>query len=253
MSEKILSSFYGVKWRDFSSYRLSSQMDFFKRQVFVDVTLVCDDHKFEAHQIVISSASPIFQNILEQDNHPHPIIYLKGIQRHIFGLLLDFIYAGEVSIPENEFETFMKLAKEFKIKGLTDEGLTISGDKNIELESDSTDENKQVINHKITSNYESEYEVVDLKEDYSLVDDKEELIKSENRRRKIHFQPYWLKGTDSNGHQIKTYIEKFDDFHVHCTLCNKTIATHYSGRSAIEKHYQSKSHVKIAILKLMVK
>ena len=76
-------------------------------------------------------------------------------------------YAGGVSIPENEFETFMKLAKEFKIKGLTDEGLTISGDKNIELESDSTDENKQVINHKITSNYESEYEFVDLKEDYS--------------------------------------------------------------------------------------
>ena len=65
---------------------------------------------------------------------------------------------------------------------------TISGDKNIELESDSTDENKQVINHKITSNYESEYEVVDLKEDYSLVDDKEELIKSENRRRKIHLK-----------------------------------------------------------------
>ena len=101
-------------------------MDFFKREAFVDVPLVCDDHKFEAHQIVISSAIPIFQNILEQDNHPHPITYLKGIQRHIFGLLLDFIYAGEVSIPENEFETFMKLAKEFKIKGLTDEGLTIS-------------------------------------------------------------------------------------------------------------------------------
>jgi len=111
-----------------------------------------------------------------------------------------------------------------------------------------------VLNLKSSRNYESEYELVDVKEEFLEIvpNERKNSYKSETRA-KIHFQPYWLDETDSNGDKIKTYIKKSDEFHVHCTLCNKTFQTHNSGRSAIEKHIQSKSHLKIANLKFMVK
>ena len=44
---------------------------------FCDVTLVCEDKQIEAHKLVISSHSPVLENILKFNKTFHPVIYLR--------------------------------------------------------------------------------------------------------------------------------------------------------------------------------
>ena len=45
---------------------------------FADVTLACGDgQQMEAHKIILAAFSPFFERILEHNNHPHLLIYLR--------------------------------------------------------------------------------------------------------------------------------------------------------------------------------
>ena len=47
---------------------------------FCDVTLVSDDQKqFQAHRYVLGTFSPVLNNILLNNLHSHPLIYLRGV------------------------------------------------------------------------------------------------------------------------------------------------------------------------------
>ena len=117
-----MSGLYEVSWPEYSSNRTSCLSELLKRNVFIDVTLVFDDNEqVSAHKVILSSASSFFQNILEKNPHPNPMIYLKGMTRKLFISLLDFIYLGEVSLPESDFDTFISMARDLKIKGLLNE------------------------------------------------------------------------------------------------------------------------------------
>ena len=51
---------------------------------FSGVTLVCDDgQQVEAHQIILAPSSLL----LGRNKHPQPLIYMRGIQSHIFWLV----------------------------------------------------------------------------------------------------------------------------------------------------------------------
>ena len=44
---------------------------------FTDVTLACEDvHQFEAHKVILAATSPFFKNLLVQNRHAHPLIYM---------------------------------------------------------------------------------------------------------------------------------------------------------------------------------
>ena len=88
---------------------------------FSDVTLACLDNQMRAHKVVLAASSPILENILIQNSHPNPLIYLTGVKYSDLVVLLDFIYLGEVAIMKEELQGFLALANEFKIKGLTEE------------------------------------------------------------------------------------------------------------------------------------
>ena len=85
-----MKGLYEVSWPEYSTNRTSCLKDMYKQRKFVDVTLVLDDHQIEAHKVVISSASSFFQRVLETNQHPHPMLYLKGIQKDLFSSMLDF-------------------------------------------------------------------------------------------------------------------------------------------------------------------
>ena len=87
MSEKLC-----LQWNDFKANvnfafgRLRDDED------FTDITLACEDgQQLEAHKVILAASSPFFEEILRRNKHPHPLIYLKGIQSQDLLAILDFL------------------------------------------------------------------------------------------------------------------------------------------------------------------
>ena len=88
---------------------------------FLDVTLCSEDGKsIKAHKVVLSSFSPVFQNILKNNPHPHPLLFLSSVTVTELANILTFIYLGEAQIPVGEFDRFIEVAKRFKINGIAE-------------------------------------------------------------------------------------------------------------------------------------
>ena len=98
---------YHLKWKDFVSNNSSSLTDLFEESTFSDVTLVSDDHQpFHAHRYVLSAHSPYFKDILLNNPHPHPLIYLRGIHHEDLYALLQFIYLGKAWVYHSDMKRF---------------------------------------------------------------------------------------------------------------------------------------------------
>ena len=79
MTEGII---YTLKWKDFNYNVKSRVSNVIKEQSFCDVTLVSDDHKpFLAHRCILSSFIPVLRNILFNNPHTQPLIYLRGVNQ----------------------------------------------------------------------------------------------------------------------------------------------------------------------------
>ena len=93
--------------------------DVFAENIFSDVTLVSDDQiPLHAHKYVLSAFSPVLKNMILNNPHPHPLIFLRGLNHQDLLSILNFIYLGMASINHNNFGTFFEAAKELEIKQL---------------------------------------------------------------------------------------------------------------------------------------
>ena len=114
------------------SVKLCVQLEDFKENVnsafgslrndkeLTDVTLAFeDDQPMEAHKVILAASSPFFEKILQQNKHPHPLIYLKGYQSRDFLSILDFFYYGEAQVYQEDLDSFLAIAEEIQLKGLT--------------------------------------------------------------------------------------------------------------------------------------
>jgi len=86
---------------------------------FFDVTLACDDSQVEAHKVILAACSPWFRNILRRNPHQHPLLYLKGVKYKELVCVLNFMYQGEVNVAQEELNSFLSVAEELRVKGLT--------------------------------------------------------------------------------------------------------------------------------------
>ena len=68
------------------------------------------------HKVVLSAGSPFFEKILKSLKHPHPLVYLRGVEARHMESLLDFIYCGEVMVQWEELENFLKTGEELKVR-----------------------------------------------------------------------------------------------------------------------------------------
>jgi len=149
---EIMSGMYEVTWPEFSSNRTSYLYEQVKQNNFVDVTIVFDDEEMSAHKVVLASSSSFFQRVLERSTHPNPMLYLKGVEKRLFSHLLEFIYLGEVSLPDADFDKFLQMARDLKIKGLLmenpgveeiDQGSYALEDESVTLKDDSYIDNQE--------------------------------------------------------------------------------------------------------------
>ena len=120
MSEKLC-----LQWNEFRKNVKSAFGRLRNDKEFTDVTLACE-------------------KILKKSKHPHPLIYLKGFQSKDFVSIMDFLYFGEANVYQEDLDSFLALAEEIQLKGLT--GQT-SCDLTEEIEKTEHSETVQKSNH----------------------------------------------------------------------------------------------------------
>ena len=109
-----------LQWNDFQENITSTFKELREDTELTDVTLACEDgQQIEAHKVVLASSSPFFMDLLKKNKHPHPLIYLRGLTSTDLGAIMDFLYYGEANVFQEDLDTFLALAEEFRLKGVT--------------------------------------------------------------------------------------------------------------------------------------
>merc|ERR1712013_651097 len=67
----------------------------------------------------LSACSPFFRTVLRRNRHEHPLLYLKGVKYADLVSVLNFMYHGEVNVAQEELNSFLAVAEDLKVKGLT--------------------------------------------------------------------------------------------------------------------------------------
>ena len=115
MSEKLC-----LQWNDFKANVNSAFGRLRDDKEFTDVTLACEDgQQMEVHKVILAASSPFFEKILQRNKHPHPLIYLRGFQSQDLLAILDFLYFGEANVYQENLDSFLAIAEELELKGLT--------------------------------------------------------------------------------------------------------------------------------------
>merc|ERR1712227_582911 len=110
---------FSLRWNDYNKNINQTYQRLLQSKNFADVTLVCSDGKrIEAHKVILSGSGSFFSDILTNSDHPHPLIYMKGVSVNDLKSIIDFIYNGEVNIAQNNLDTFLALAEELQLTGL---------------------------------------------------------------------------------------------------------------------------------------
>ena len=83
------------------------------------MTLACEEEQVQAHKVILSACSPFFRAVLRKNPHSHPLLYLKGVKYGDMQAVLNFMYHGEVNVAQEDLNSFLSVAEELKVKGLT--------------------------------------------------------------------------------------------------------------------------------------
>ena len=112
---------YNLKWKFFTDNQDSALEELFtKNNNQADVTLVSDDKvAFPVQKFVIGACSPVLKDLLTKNPHPHPMIYLNGINKFELNSILRFIYFGKTQVFQSRMEKFFETGKKLNIKQLS--------------------------------------------------------------------------------------------------------------------------------------
>ena len=108
-----------LRWNDFESNINEAFRDLRESNDFLDITLVCENEQIQAHKVILSACSSFFRSMLRRNVHQHPLIYLKGIKFSDLQSVLNFMYQGEVSVAQEDLNSFLAVAEDLRVKGLT--------------------------------------------------------------------------------------------------------------------------------------
>jgi len=109
-----------LRWNDFQTNMVASFKHLRDEKSFTDVTIASDGQSCKAHKMILSACSPYFKTLLEENPAKHPIIILKDVPFQHLTAILEFMYAGEVNVAQDQLPQFLKTAERLKVKGLAE-------------------------------------------------------------------------------------------------------------------------------------
>ena len=249
MSEKLC-----LQWNNFQDNIKSAFGNLREDKDFKDVTLVCEDgQQVEAHKVVLTSSSPFFQKLLRRKKHPHPLIYMRGVNYADLLAIIDFLYLGEANVFQENLDSFLAIAEELELKGLMRntavervEDLDVAKNPqnlpalNSEKKALKTYFKKETSSNKIVRAEDSS--TVAIPSNYSAdLDQLEAMVKSmmeksENNYRDRNHKADRCKvcGKEGMSNAIKDHIEAnhIEGIVLPCNFCGKT----FRSRNALRQH-----------------
>ena len=221
---------YCLKWNNFQDYANLAVGLLREDSDLVDVTLACEDgQQVEAHKVILASSSPFCMNLFKRNKNQHPIIYMMGLNLEILVPILDFIYYGEASIHHNNVESFLVLAEELKIRGLTED----------------VSPGQKEYTHKIDESEQSlpttETDPIAFQNDFDFDDyfELKESVRSKMRRSKS-FLPSGIPaiactvcGEEGQYTTVKNHIEAKHIRYFSCDICGKL----FKSKNSESKHF----------------
>ena len=178
MTEKLC-----LKWNDFQDNIHTSFENLRDGHELTDVSLVCEDgHQVEAHKVILALSCPFFRSLLKKNNHPHPLIYMRGVKSDDLDAIVEFLYCGEANVYQDNIDAFLAIAEELKLKGLTGNAKHEQTEEHINEEMDVTKSQMQTKIENIKP-YETQFHNIDpsypiSSVNISNIDELEETVKS---------------------------------------------------------------------------
>ena len=109
-----------LRWNDFAENISSAFRELREQEDFFDLTLACEDEEIRVHKVILATCSSFFRNILQRHPHQHTLLYLKGVKYSDLQSVITFMYNGEVNVAQEDLSSFLAVAADLKVKGLTE-------------------------------------------------------------------------------------------------------------------------------------
>ena len=108
-----------LHWNTYTNYIGDCLEDIFKKENNADVTLVSDELKpFHAHKFILSVFSSVLKDLLIENSHEHPLIYLRGVRYQELEAVLKFMYHGQTEVSRVRSHLFFSTISQLQIKQL---------------------------------------------------------------------------------------------------------------------------------------
>lgn len=125
MDSDMEAQMYSLRWKNYQSHIMAVFDKVLSSESFADVTLVCGDAEadaastIKAHKIILGACSPYFELVLSEHPCQHPVVILPPEVRpeHLHHVL-NFVYRGEVQVPQEQLEGVLRCAGQLRIRGL---------------------------------------------------------------------------------------------------------------------------------------
>lgn len=111
---------YCLKWNNHQSNLLKVFDRLLGSQQFCDVLVAAEGKTLRAHKVVLLACSSYFEAIFCEFNEKNQVVILKDTRYEDVKALVEFMYKGEINVPQDQLESLLKTAENLQVKGLAD-------------------------------------------------------------------------------------------------------------------------------------
>ncbi|XP_046982037.1 protein tramtrack, beta isoform-like isoform X5 [Schistocerca americana] len=111
-----------LKWNKHQATLVSIFDTLLDNEKLTDCTISAEGQYLRVHKIILSACSPYFEELFTKNYEKHPIIILHGVKYDTVKALMDFMYRGEVNVPQEELSGVLKLSESLQVRGLSGSG-----------------------------------------------------------------------------------------------------------------------------------